>query len=340
MQHPAPSSAALLRPAARKATAAIALHPSLWLGHQLGRASERGLPTGFAPLDAELPGGGWPRRALSELLFAQIGMGEVRLLAPSLVATQQAGRVVMFFDPPAALSALALAQLGLDVPQLLLIQTREVVAATVVDPVAAQPAALPTSRPTSPPMSSPTGAKPDKNGANQKSLWALEQVLKSGHVGAVVAWLPAGLRPEYLRRLQLAAQHHDGPAFMLRPWWGADVQQHMQPSAAPLRLGLKPVAAWQVSHAAQLASAHQPGVERPQTCRFAPGPPRGMRKLGSGPAFSHEQLSIQLFKRTGPPRLQPLLLNLPSVLPNDGRSIPETAQDLPLLRPAAFVNLA
>jgi RNA-binding protein len=32
-----------------------------------------------------------------------------------------------------------------------------------------------------------------------------------------------------------------------------------------------------------------PPKERPQTCRFAPGPPRGMRKLGSGPAFSHEQ---------------------------------------------------
>jgi uncharacterized protein len=29
-------------------------------------------------------------------------------------------------------------------------------------------------------------------------------------------------------------------------------------------------------------------LERPQTCHFAPGPPRGMRKLGSGPAFSHE----------------------------------------------------
>jgi ribosome-associated protein len=29
-------------------------------------------------------------------------------------------------------------------------------------------------------------------------------------------------------------------------------------------------------------------LERPQTCRFASGPPRGMRKLGSGPAFSHE----------------------------------------------------
>jgi protein ImuA len=292
----------------------MALHPSLWLGHQLGRASERGLPTGFAPLDAELPGGGWPRRALSELLLAQIGMGEVRLLAPSLVATQQAGRVVMFFDPPAALSALALAQLGLDVPQLLLIQTREVVGMSA----AARPAALPTSRPTSPPMSLPTAAKPDKNNAHQKNLWALEQVLKSGHVGAVVAWLPAGLRPEYLRRLQLAAQHHDGPAFMLRPWCGADVHQHMQPSAAPLRLGLKPVAAWQVAQAARAASEHQRGTEQGVV----------------------EQLSIQLFKRKGPPRLQPLLLNLPSVLANDGPSIPVAAQDQALLRPAAFVNLA
>jgi hypothetical protein len=26
----------------------------------------------------------------------------------------------------------------------------------------------------------------------------------------------------------------------------------------------------------------------PQTCRFASGPPRGLRKLGNGPAFSQE----------------------------------------------------
>jgi xanthine dehydrogenase small subunit len=32
--------------------------------------------------------------------------------------------------------------------------------------------------------------------------------------------------------------------------------------------------------------------ENPQTCRFAPGPPRGMRKLGSGPAFSHEAQAV------------------------------------------------
>ena len=47
-------------------------------------------------------------------------------------------------------------------------------------------------------------------------LWALEQSLKSGHVGAVLAWLPVNLRADALRRLQLAAQAHDGPVFLFR----------------------------------------------------------------------------------------------------------------------------
>jgi protein ImuB len=66
-------------------------------------------------------------------------------------------------------------------------------------------------------------------------LWALEQALKSGHLGAVLAWLPARLPADALRRLQLAAQAHDGPAFLLR-----DVQERQRPSAAPLRLLLAP----------------------------------------------------------------------------------------------------
>ena len=85
------------------------LHPMLWLGHQLGRQGADAVPSGFAALDAELPGGGWPRRVLSELLLPHPGVGEIRLLAPPLVATQRAGRLVMLFDPPAALSAAALA---------------------------------------------------------------------------------------------------------------------------------------------------------------------------------------------------------------------------------------
>jgi protein ImuA len=47
----------------------------------------------------------------------------------------------------------------------------------------------------------------------------------------VLAWLPARLPADALRRLQLAAQAHDGPAFLLR-----DAQERARPSAAPLRL--------------------------------------------------------------------------------------------------------
>jgi len=174
------------------------LHPSLWLGHQLGRTGSDAVATGFARLDAELPGGGWPRRALAELLLPHAGVGEIRLLAPALVAAQRAGRLVMFFDPPAALAAAALAGLGLDVEELLIVETR----ARVVP--------------------------------GSDSLWALEQALKSGHVGAVLAWLPPRLRTERLRRLQLAAHNHDGVAFVLR-----ELAAAARPTASPLRLSLQ-----------------------------------------------------------------------------------------------------
>lgn len=203
-----PSSSPLRLPAAQGATpegrregppAPETLHPALWLGHQLGRQAEQAVPSGFPALDLQLPGGGWPRRVVTELLLAHAGIGEIRLLSPSLAKVQQAGRLVMLFDPPQPLSAGALAQHGLDVAQLLVVNTR----CKVI--------------------------------AGSDSLWALEQALKSGHVGAVVAWLPPRLRAERLRRLQLAAQAHDGPAFVLREM----AAQH-RPTAAPLRLALRP----------------------------------------------------------------------------------------------------
>ena len=199
------------------------LHPTLWLGHQLGRQADITCTSGFAVLDAQLPGGGWPRRALSELLLRQPGIGEIRLLSPSLTAIQRSGRLVMLFDPPAALSAWALAQLGFDVEQLLIINTS-----------AAQ---LPPGRPKA--VAHPLGgwARSDRGlqVSSGDSLWALEQALKSGHVGAVLAWLPPRLRAERLRRLQLAAHAHDGPAFVLREMTAAE-----RPTAAPLRLALRP----------------------------------------------------------------------------------------------------
>jgi protein ImuA len=195
---PATLSAAAALAMPRPVLRPESLHPALWLGHQLGRHADSAVPSGFAPLDAQLPGRGWPRRALTELLLPHPGVGEIRLLAGSLVAAQQAGRIVMLFDPPTDLSALALAALGFDVEQLLIINTRSRV--------------IPGS----------------------DSLWALEQALKSGHVGAVLAWLPPRLRAERLRRLQLATHAHDGPAFVLR-----ELSAAQRPTAAPLRLALR-----------------------------------------------------------------------------------------------------
>jgi protein ImuA len=183
----------------RRAIVPEELHPQLWRAHQLGRLGEQVEPSGFPTLDAQLPGGGWPRRALTELLLPHPGVGEIRLLATALASVQRAGRLVMLFDPPARVSAPALAELGLEVDQLLVVQTHLQV----------------------------------RPGADR--LWALEQALKSGHVGAALAWLPPRTRAERLRRLQLAAHAHDGPVFVFR-----EPAMQSQASAAPLRLALHP----------------------------------------------------------------------------------------------------
>jgi protein ImuA len=195
------------------------LHPALWRAHQVGHQRDTVVASGFAALDAELPGHGWPSRALTELLLPHPGIGEIRLLAPALSAVQQAGRGVMLIDPPSALCGWTLAALGLDLRQLVLVQAR--------------PDGLPQAQRAAYPASSPAQARLPAGDV----LWALEQALKSGHAGAVLAWLPPRVRPDALRRLQLAAQAHDGPAFLLR-----EQVAQARPSAAPLRLLLAPVA--------------------------------------------------------------------------------------------------
>lgn len=191
-----------------------ALHPALWRAHRLGRASAAAVwRSGFAALDAELPGGGWPCQALTELLLSRPGIGEVRLLAPLLAAAQDAepgaARRPMLFAPPALPCAQALGQMGIDARRL------------VVVPGPA-PCGAPAGRGRPPPVATDL-------------LWALEQALRSGAAGLLLAWLPGPLSGDRLRRLQLAAQAHDAPAFVLR---GLDAR--LQPSPAPLRLALQP----------------------------------------------------------------------------------------------------
>ena len=196
------------------------LHPALWRAHQLGRGRDAVHASGYAALDAELPGGGWPQRAITELLLAGTGWGEMRLLAPVLARVGAAGRGVLLLGPPAEPCAEALAQLGLDLSRCVVIRGDDL-------------------------------------------LWPLEQALRSGQVGAVVAWAPARLKGEALRRLQLAAQSHEGPAFIVR---GPAVA--MQPSPAPLRLAL--TGAGPDALAVRLVKRRGPALEQPLLLSLPP----------------------------------------------------------------------
>jgi protein ImuA len=182
------------------------LHPALWRAEGgCVRAGASVLPSGFARLDAELPGGGWPVRVLTELLLVQPGQGEIRLLAPMLGPIARSGRSVLLFDPPAELCAVALAELGWPPGQCIVVRGKDGIRHPAL--------------------------RRHLPGADL--CWALEQALRSGQAGAVLAWLGAAARPEALRRLQLAAQAHEGPAFLLR-----EISARVRPSPAPLRMVL------------------------------------------------------------------------------------------------------
>jgi protein ImuA len=209
------------------------LHPALWRAHQLGRGREVVQASGYAALDAELPGGGWPQGAITELLLAGPGWGEMRLLAPVLARVGAAGGGVLLVGPPAEPCAEALAQLGIVLSRCVVIRGDDL-------------------------------------------LWPLEQALRSGQVGAVVGWAPASLKGEALRRLQLAAHSHEGPAFVLRPEAAA-----AQPSPAPLRLALS--GAGPDALAVHLLKRRGPALEQPVMLALPPVLSRAARQRALTP---------------------------------------------------------
>lgn len=92
----------------------------LWRGHV--PRTVHTLPTGHAALDAVLPGGGWPRGALSEVVHAAPGSGELRLVLPLLARLTQQGRPVVLVAPPLLPYAPGWAQAGVDLSRLIVIE--------------------------------------------------------------------------------------------------------------------------------------------------------------------------------------------------------------------------
>ncbi len=142
-------------------------HPAIWRAGQPVAAPYETLATGFPVLDEALPGGGWPVGALTEILSAAEGIGELRLLMPALARLSGEGRWIMWIAPPYVPYAPALIHQGMDLSRVLWVRA----------------------------------------GTETDSLWAGEQALRSRACGAVLLWPHPGTPDERsLRRLQLAAE--------------------------------------------------------------------------------------------------------------------------------------
>ena len=214
--------------------AALLDHPllregRLWQAGSLGRSQARTLGSGFAALDAELPGGGWPCQSLCEILQPPGQHAEWRLLAPGLRqlfsgAPGQAARPappVLLIAPPFIPHGPGLQDLGLGAAHWGWIQ----------------PGTPGAGAPSRTPGAARRAQHPPLHPTLNQALWVAEQAIKSQAAGAVLAWLD-GARPEQIRRLQAAALNSPAPVFLMRPDTAAS-----QSSAAPLRLRLSQPAA-------------------------------------------------------------------------------------------------
>lgn len=120
----------------------------VWRGLRSKHQAWPVVATGFPELDALLPGGGWPLGGVLEILSPCLGVGELNLLLPAMVAVTQAQRWIAWIAPPQQAYAPALAQAGIDLAYVL-----------VVD--CGQEADIP---------------------------WSLEKLLRSGRCGMTLAW--------------------------------------------------------------------------------------------------------------------------------------------------------
>lgn len=174
-------------------------HPAIWRGRS--HAAFDTLSTGYPALDDCLPGGGWPRAGLVEILTPRYGAGELRLLVPALAKLTQLAppRWLAWISPPFEPFAPALAQCGIAIERQLVIN----------------PPRQPVVR-------------------TETSLWAMEQALGSGACDAALAW-PRRAQVRNIRRLQLATERGRTLGFLFR-----ELTSARESSPAALRVMFEP----------------------------------------------------------------------------------------------------
>jgi hypothetical protein len=177
-------------------------HPAIWRGTSVAQTEV--LSSGFLALDERLPGKGWPRSGLVEILVSRLGVGELQLLLPLLatLTCRPMARRCMWVAPPFEPFAPALAAQGVAVERLLVVRAP------------------------------PEGVR-----------WAFEQSLSSGACDVVMAWARRP-RAREIRRLQLAAEKGRTLGVLFRPRKAAHESSHavlriaVEPSAYGVRVTL------------------------------------------------------------------------------------------------------
>jgi cell division inhibitor SulA len=108
----------------KPAVAQLLHNPLLWRGDQLARV-EQAVSSGFPDLDCALPGGGWPQGALTELLVGREGIGELRLLLPTLEKLSRVRAWIALVAPPHLPYAPAFARAGIDPTRVSVIEAKD-----------------------------------------------------------------------------------------------------------------------------------------------------------------------------------------------------------------------
>ncbi|MDO9033501.1 MAG: translesion DNA synthesis-associated protein ImuA [Hydrogenophaga sp.] len=152
-------------PGALSSALPAAVAAALWRADQLGSPVAATWSSGFEALDAALPGGGWPGHGVTELLSAQSGTLEWRLLGPLLRQVCATGRSVVLVGPPRPPHPPGLRLDGIAEQQLVWV-------------MAETPA---------------------------ERLWSTEQLVKANACGALIAWLPQVRPEQVRRLQVLAA---------------------------------------------------------------------------------------------------------------------------------------
>ncbi|MCA1938581.1 MAG: SOS cell division inhibitor, partial [Dechloromonas sp.] len=102
--------------------AAVLARGDIWRGDALPGLAAGTIASGYAELDAELPGAGWPRGNLTEILVDRSGIGEISLLLPALARLSGEGGRLALVAPPWLPHAPAWAAAGVAPERLLVIQ--------------------------------------------------------------------------------------------------------------------------------------------------------------------------------------------------------------------------